>query len=63
MGNDAYSVRARRVKNGSRVLASDFGLQENVISGVGMYLFDFIPRYVKRVLKEVRSRIRGYQFK
>ena len=62
MGNDAYSLKARRVKGPKELLASDFGLQEDVKSGLGLYLFDFIPRYVKRVAKEIRARIRGYQF-
>lgn len=62
MGNDAYSIKARRVKEGGEVLTKDFGLQEDVKSSLGLYLFNFIPRYVKRVVKGIKSRMRGYQF-
>ena len=62
MGNDAYSLKARRVKDARELLSEDFGLHEDVTSGLGLYLFDFVPRFVKRVAKEIRSRIRGYQF-
>ena len=62
MGNDAYSLKAWRVSDAKELLASFFGLQEEVRSSLILYLFNYLPRYVKRVVKEVGSRVRGYQF-
>lgn len=62
MGNDAYSIRARMVAEGESLMALNYGVQEEVKYSLGLYLFDFIPRRLKRFVRGIKSRIRGYQF-
>lgn len=50
MGNDAYFLGARMVKEWS-VLINDFGIQKEVKYGVGLYLFRFLPRYFKPFIR------------
>lgn len=62
MGNDAYFLGARMVKDGS-VLINDFGLQEEVKYGAGLYLFRFLPRYFKTFIRRCGYFIIGNRFK
>ena len=50
MGNDAYFLGARMVKD-ECVLINDFGLQEEVRHSAGLYLFRFLPRYFKTFIR------------
>ena len=61
MGNDAYSIKARMVKGGEDVLAG-YGLHEEVKHGLGLYLFNFVPRCVKRMIRGIKAKIKGYMF-
>ena len=52
MGNDAYFLNAKMVKDDGLLLTA-YGLQERVNSGVGLYLFRFLPRYVKTFIRRI----------
>lgn len=57
MGNDAYFLLgARMVSDGER-LRGRFSIDESVRSGLGLYLFRFIPRYIKVFVRRI-----GYFF-
>lgn len=58
MGNDAYFIRARMVNDDS-LLMTAYGLQERVYSGVGLYLFKFLPRYAKTFVRRIGYRLFG----
>lgn len=45
MGNDAYFLGAKMVRDGE-TLRRDFAVDETSRSGIGLYLFRFLPRYV-----------------
>ena len=51
MGNDAYFLNAKLINENDNqnenILAKDFGLQVEVNSGIGLYLFRYLPRYCK----------------
>lgn len=53
MGNDAYFLRARMMEY-SDLLRRNFALDISAQSGTGLYLFQFIPRYIKTFIKRVR---------
>ena len=61
MGNDAYFLRAKMIYQKS-LLITIFGLQEEVKYSVGMYLFRFLPRYVKTFVRRCMIKLRGYRF-
>ena len=50
VGNDAYFLGARMVKDES-LLVNDFGLKETVHYGIDLYLFKFLPRYFKTLIR------------
>lgn len=56
MGNDAYFLRAKMMRE-RELLRRDFAIDESVHSSVGMYLFRFLPRYMKTFLRRT-----GYFF-
>lgn len=56
MGNDAYFLRAKMMGD-RELLRRDFSIDETVQSGIGMYLFRFIPRYIKTFIRRI-----GYFF-
>ena len=56
MGNDAYFLRAKMMKDDG-LLITAYGLKEKVNSGVELYLFKFLPRYVKTFIRRI-----GYFF-
>ena len=58
MGNDAYFLKAKMVKDGER-LRHDFALDETVEYGAGLYLFRFLPRYGKTFIRRCRHRLFG----
>lgn len=61
MGNDAYFLRAKMV-NQKTLLTNNFGIQEEVKHGVGLYLFRFLPRYAKTFIRRCKIKLRGYRF-
>lgn len=56
MGNDAYFLMAR-MKCDSELLSRDFSIDEKVHAGLGLYLFKFVPRYIKTFVRRI-----GYFF-
>ena len=61
MGNDAYFLNVRMVKDKS-LLTSAFCVNENVKYGLGIYLFRFLPRYAKTFIRRCKIKLRGYRF-
>lgn len=55
MGNDAYFFNAKLIdendNQNENILAKDFGLQVEVNSGIGLYLFRYLPRYCKTFIR------------
>ena len=47
MGNDAYFLFGTKMIRNQELLRKDFTFDETVQSGLGLYLFRFIPRYFK----------------
>ena len=56
MGNDAYFLRAK-IMSDQELLRREFAIEETVQSGVGIYLFRFLPRYFKTLFRRI-----GYFF-
>ena len=61
MGNDAYFLGARMVKD-AEVLKSDFALNETVKHSIWLYALRFLPRYTKTLLRRCKIKLRGYRF-
>lgn len=61
MGNDAYFLRAKMV-NEKTLLINNYGIQEEVKHGAGLYLFRFLPRYAKTFIRRCKIKLRGYRF-
>lgn len=60
MGNDAYFLNAKMVRD-----AEGFGIlfqNSSSKSGIGTYLFHFLPRYYKTFVRRVKIKLRGYRF-
>ena len=58
MGNDAYFLGARMVKD-AEVLKRDFALDKIIRYSVGLYIFRFLPRYGKTLLRRIGYRLHG----
>jgi hypothetical protein len=52
--NDAKFLRSKMVRNRD-LLQREFAIDETVTSGIGLYLFDFLPRYGRSFAKRVRD--------
>jgi hypothetical protein len=61
MGNDAYFLGARMVKD-AEVLKRDFALNETVKHSIGIYMLRFLPRYAKTFFRRCKIKLRGYRF-
>ena len=61
MGNDAYFLKAKMVRD-AEILQREFALDETIKASVGLYLFRFLPRYLKTFVRRIIIRIRGYRF-
>lgn len=58
MINDAYFIGAKMVRD-ENLLSSAFGIQEKVNYGLGLYLFRYLPRYLKTFIYRCWCRIFG----
>ena len=58
MGNDAYFLCAKMVRD-RELLRREFGVEETVQFGVALYLFRFLPRYVKTFIRRIGYRLFG----
>lgn len=54
MGNDAYFLLGAKMISGEGLIRDSFGIDESVQCSVGLYLFRFLPRYVKTFLRRVK---------
>ncbi len=54
MGNDAYFLLGAKMISGEGLIRDNFGVDESVQCSVGLYLFRFLPRYVKTFLRRVK---------
>lgn len=61
MGNDAYFLGAKMLKD-SETLRRDFAIDDRVNSGVGLFLFRFLPRYGKTFIRRCGYRLFGRQW-
>ena len=61
MGNDAYSIRVKMEKD-SETLRRDFAIDKPVRYGADIFLFRYLPRYVKSFVRRVKIKLRGYRF-
>ena len=59
MGNDAYFLLGARMMDGGELLRREFNLDETVKSGVGLYCFRFIPRYIKTFIRRTKYYLFG----
>ena len=58
IGNDAYFLKAKMVKD-KETLSYDFAIKEKVESGICLYLFRFLPKYFKTLIRRVGYRLYG----
>lgn len=58
MINDAYFLKAKMMRD-EHLLESSFGINEKVRYGVGLYLFKFIPRYLKTFIRRCGYKVYG----
>lgn len=58
MGNDAYFLKANMVKD-EGLLFADFGVQEKIGYGWSVYMFRFLPRYMKTFFRRCGYRLFG----
>lgn len=54
MLNDAYFLNAKMVRDGD-LLRHEFALDETVQSGLGIYLFKFLPRYGSTFVRRAKN--------
>ena len=52
--NDAYFLSAKMVRDGD-LLRREFAIDETVESGIGLYLFKFLPRYGRTFVRRVKN--------
>ncbi len=58
MGNDAYFLHAKMMSN-TELMRREFAVDVTVNRGAGLYLFHFLPRYVKTFFKRVGYKLFG----
>ena len=61
MGNDAYSIRVKMEKD-SETLRRGFAIDKTVKHGADIFLFRYLPRYIKTFVRRVKIKLRGYRF-
>ena len=58
MDNDAYFLNAKMMRD-EHILKTFFGITEKARYGIGIYLFRFIPRYLKTFIRRCGYKIYG----
>ena len=61
MINDAIFLKVKMVKD-CDLLRRDFGIDENVEFGFGIYIFKFLPRYARTFVRRVKERLFGKEW-
>lgn len=59
MDNDAYFLFGSKLVGNKGVMQRDFGLDVEVRSGCAVYLFRFLPRYVRTLVRRIGYFFRG----
>lgn len=59
MISDANFLLGTKTVRDNEVLKKDFAVDETVKSGLGIFLFRFLPRYAKTFAKRAKNRIFG----
>ena len=59
MINDANFIIGTKVIRDAERLRKDFALDEHVNTGIGIYAFKFLPRYMKTFVKRTKTRLFG----
>ena len=54
MLNDAYFLNAKMVRDGD-LLRHEFSIDETVESGLGIYMFKFLPRYGRTFIRRTKN--------
>lgn len=54
MINDAYFLKAKMVREGD-LLRREFAVDETIQSGLGLYLFKFLPRYGRTFIRRTKN--------
>lgn len=54
MENDAFFLNAKMVRDGD-LLRREFAIDEIVQSGLGIYLFKFLPRYGRTFVRRTKN--------
>lgn len=62
MGNDAYFLLGTRMINDTGVLRREFAIDEDTHSSVSLYMFRFIPRYIKTFVRRTGYFLFGRQW-
>ena len=62
MLNDANFLIGTKMVKDSELLKREFAIDETVKTGVGIYLFKFLPRYMKTFMKRAKHYIFGRQW-
>ena len=52
--NDAKFLNSKMIK-GQNVLKSDFAIDAEVDYGTGLYVFNFLPRYIKMFVRRIKE--------
>lgn len=58
MGNDAYFLMAKMVRN-AEILQREFAVDETIKASIGLYLFRFLSRYFKTFVRRIGYRLFG----
>lgn len=61
MVNDAYFIDAKMVRDIDK-LRNEFAINEDVKYGAGLYLFRYLPRYVKTFIVRVKHHLFGWEW-
>lgn len=59
MINDAFFLFKAKMVRDASVLKKEFGIDETVKSGFGIYACKFLPRYVKTLVRRAKNRLFG----
>lgn len=58
MGNDAYFLKAKMIRD-AEILQREFAVDETLDYGIGLYIFRFLPRYLKTYVRRIGYRLFG----
>ena len=62
MINDANFLIGTRMVSDEELMRRNFSVDEKVNAGIGIYMFKFLPRYVKTFVKRAKHRLFGRQW-